>query len=331
MTENELVLRLREIRKDPIPLPGSGQTAKRHRKLIEVGRENVSLARLAEAHWDAIAILAEAGRQAETDTLYGVWASEIPGQSLSLKAGGDCLRVTGSKKFCSGAGLIDHALVTIGNPKQLLVDIDLRNNRNDLQFDYSNWRTGAFKETCTATVSFKNVPITTQEVIGEEGWYLNRLGFWHGACGPAACWAGGAVGLVDYASIQHRDDPHTMAHLGAMMASTWALHRYLEAAGDEIDKVADTPAKAHKLALTVRHLVEQACTDILRRLPRAYGPHPLAMNEEISRRYQEVDLYVRQSHAERDLESLGHVSKMESQRKRTACEHSMVSTEPIKR
>jgi hypothetical protein len=121
---------------------------------------------------------------------------------------------------------------------------------------------------------------------------LNRLGFWHGACGPAACWAGGAVGLVDYASIQHRDDPHTMAHLGAMMASTWALHRYLEAAGDEIDEVADTPAKAHKLALTVRHLVEQACTDILRRLPRAYGPHPLAMNEEISRRYQEVDLYV---------------------------------------
>lgn len=168
---------------------------------------------------------------------------------------------TGSKKFCSGAGLIDHALVTIGNPKQILLDIDLRNSRNDLQFHYSNCRTGAFKETCTATVYFKNVPVRTQAVIGEEGWYLNRLGFWHGACGPAACWAGGAVGLVDYASIQHRDDPHTMAHLGAMMASTWALHRYLEAAGDEIDEVADTPAKLHKLALTVRHVVEQACTD----------------------------------------------------------------------
>jgi hypothetical protein len=78
MTENELVLRLREIRKDPIPLSGSGHTAKRHRKLMEVGRESVSLARLVEAHWDAIAILAEAGRQAETDALYGVWASEIP-------------------------------------------------------------------------------------------------------------------------------------------------------------------------------------------------------------------------------------------------------------
>jgi hypothetical protein len=63
-------------------------------------------------------------------------------------------------------------------------------------------------------------------------------------------------------------------------------------------------------ALTVRHLVEQACTDVLRRLPRAYGPYPLAMEENISRRYQELDLYLRQSHAERDLEepSLGGFS-----------------------
>jgi len=58
-------------------------------------------------------------------------------------------------------------------------------------------------------------------------------------------------------------------------------------------------------ALTVRHLVEQACTEVLRRLPRAYGPHPLAMDEDVSRRYQELDLYLRQSHAERDLEALG--------------------------
>jgi alkylation response protein AidB-like acyl-CoA dehydrogenase len=289
---------------------------------MEVGRESVSLARLAEAHWDAGAILAEAGREGEPGALYGVWASEIPGQSLTLESAEDSLSVAGSKKFCSGAGLIDHALVTVGNPKQFLIDIDLQNNRSALEFDYSDWKTVAFKETLTATVSFKNVPITKQAIIGEEGWYLSRLGFWHGACGPAACWVGGAAALVDYASLQHREDPHTMAHLGAMAASTWALQGYLEAAGDEIDETADTPAKAHKLALTVRHLVEQACTDILRRFARAYGPHPLAMNEEVSSRYQEVDLYLRQSHAERDLESLGRASKMEHTRKTPASEHS---------
>jgi hypothetical protein len=58
-------------------------------------------------------------------------------------------------------------------------------------------------------------------------------------------------------------------------------------------------------ALQVRHLIEQACTDTLRRFARAYGPHPLTMVGETSDRYHELDLYLRQSHAERDLESLG--------------------------
>ena len=30
------------------------------------------------------------------------------------------------------------------------------------------------------------------------------------------------------------------------------------------------------------------------------------MDQDIARRYQELDLYLRQSHAERDLEKLGH-------------------------
>ena len=65
-----------------------------------------------------------------------------------------------------------------------------------------------------------------------------------------------------------------------------------------------------KLALIVRHLVENTCADILTRLGRAYGPHLLAFDLDISRRYAEVELYIRQSHAERDLESLGALSRM---------------------
>jgi hypothetical protein len=48
------------------------------------------------------------------------------------------------------------------------------------------------------------------------------------------------------------------------------------------------------------------------------------MNEEVSKRYQEVDLYLRQSHAERDLESLGRASKMENKRKMPAGEYSLL-------
>jgi hypothetical protein len=83
------------------------------------------------------------------------------------------------------------------------------------------------------------------------------------------------------------------------------MRSYLETAGMEIDHEPGDYDAAMVRALTVRHLIEQACTQILQRLGRAFGPRPLAFDEAISRRCQELELYVRQSHAERDLEALG--------------------------
>lgn len=306
MTASEVLARLRSSLSDPLPLPGSGKTALRHRRLIELGRLDLSLARLAEAHWDAVAILVEAGREPVPGAIYGVWASEIPGQAVHFESKENI--IYGTKMFCSGAGLIDRALVTVDSPNPLLFDIDLKINSDLIQYDHSQWKTSAFASTHTSMVSFKKIPVTHADVLCEPGWYLTRPGFWHGACGPAACWAGGAIGLVDFALSQRRNDPHTMAHLGAMQALAWALNTYLDTAGQEIDTDHANFAEAHMRALTVRHLVEQASTEILRRLPRAYGPHPLAMDEAISQRYQELDLYLRQSHAERDLEALGRCS-----------------------
>ena len=305
MTDRNLVERLKELVRNSPSLPGSGHTAERHQRLFQVGKENLSLARLAEAHWDAVAILAEAGRDPEPNAIYGVWASEIPGKSLRLDRDNDGWRLTGSKMFCSGASLADRALVTAGSPASLLVDVNLRKQHDTITFDYSNWKTNAFAATKTATVTFEAALVAPCEIIGEPGWYLERSGFWHGACGPAACWAGGAAGLFEYALTQSRHDPHTMAHVGGMSADVWAMHCYLEQAGHEIDAAPLDVRAARIRARATRHLVEQCCTDVLRRLVRAYGPHPLAMQEEIAIRYQELDLYIRQSHAERDLEALG--------------------------
>ena len=309
MTGEELRTALRSTLNLPMPLPAEGETALRHRRLMDIGRQNLSVARLAEAHWDAVAILAEADRKPKSGAIYGVWASEAPKYSVRLEAGENGLTISGSKMYCSGAGLVDRALVTVTAPEHLLVDIDLRRKAGMIHFDYSGWKTHAFLETRTAMATFSAVPISEKQIVRGAGWYLTRSGFWHGACGPAACWAGGAAGLVDYALRQSRDDPHTLAHLGAMGASVWALRSYLETAGREIDEMPDQQIEARIRALTVRHRVEQTCTDVLRRLARAYGPHPLAMDADISDRYQELDLYLRQSHAERDLESLGRDTK----------------------
>jgi alkylation response protein AidB-like acyl-CoA dehydrogenase len=310
MTSKTLKERLREIVAQEMPLPAQGRTAERHRLIAEMAREDIGLAKLAEAHWDAIAILAEAGIAPEAGMLYAVWASEVPGKAMRLKQVGDRLLLGGSKPFCSGIGLADRALVTVGVPEQRLVQVDLRANANRIFGDTSDWKVEAFRQTQTGAVSFQDVRLAAGDFVGGAGWYLERPGFWHGACGPAACWAGGVAGLVDIGRSSKRDDPHTLAKLGAMQANVWAMYALLDKAGQEID-VSPSDAKAARIrALQLRHLIEQMGVDILRRFARAYGPYPLSMDAETARRYQEADLYMRQCHGERDLESLARLIRL---------------------
>jgi hypothetical protein len=304
--------RLRAVVSKPLPLPAGGHTAERHRLLADTGQEDLSLAKLAEAHWDATAILAEAGRIPEQNAIYGVWASEIPGKPLQLIRTTDGFLLSGNKPFCSGIGMVDRALVTVGGPENLLMDVDLRVNKTNIEADLGVWETDAFRDTKTGSLNFFEAKLDTDAQVGRPGWYLERPGFWHGACGPAACWVGGVAGLMKYANSSRRDDSHTLAHLGAMKSNLWAMRSLLSEAGREID-AAPFDVKAGQIrALQLRHLVEQLATDVLRRFSRAYGPHPLSMNRETSRRFQETDLYMRQSHGERDLESLAKLLRQNS-------------------
>lgn len=70
-----------------LPLPGRGQTMDRWRSLARFGRRDLCLARLAEGHADAAAILAEAGHRPAGRTLYGVWASRSGERGQPYTAG----------------------------------------------------------------------------------------------------------------------------------------------------------------------------------------------------------------------------------------------------
>lgn len=304
----ELIERLREALRTgqlDLPLPGAGATRVRHELLLEFGREDLSLARLAEAHTDAVAIVREAGRTPAPGTLYGVWAAEGPGSILNLQRQVDASWVlNGAKRYCSGAPLLNCALVTARYlDKSTLVEVSLESP--GLTIETKAWATPAFADTATATVYFNEVHLPPDSVVGHDDWYLTRPGFWHGALGPAACWAGGAIGLVDAARDLNRRDPHSQAQLGALEANAWALRAVLNQAGDEIDAdAADRYNLARRRALKARHIVERLCTDTLDRFGRATGPQLLAFDAATARRYAELTLYIRQCHGERDLNAI---------------------------
>jgi hypothetical protein len=106
-----------------------------------------------------------AGHSAGPTALYGMWASETTDRTLRLNGTPRGRELNGSKAFCSGAGLIDRALVTVAAPEQRLVDVDLRANRSHMLIDYTAWIACAFAETRTATVEFVAAEVAPGAII----------------------------------------------------------------------------------------------------------------------------------------------------------------------
>jgi hypothetical protein len=304
----ELMLDLLCAGRLDLPLPGGGETGRRFRSLAEFARQDLAAGRLIEAHTDARAILAEAGH-ASPGGLLAVWASDGPSSRVRAILDRRGWRLHGAKQYCSGLGIVDHALITASSAEgTLLFRVPLAHP--GLAADRSSWRTDALAATATGTVTLAEVVLSPEHLVGDPGFYLERPGFWHGAVGVAACWVGGAIAVADQFRVTERDDPHTLAHAGAVEAECWALDTMLDVAAREIDDdPGDASGRTRIRALAVRHLVERACREIIDRAGRALGPGPLALDREHGQRVAGLALYIRQHHAERDLEQLGRLAR----------------------
>ena len=281
-----------------LPMPGQGRTADRWLALFDLARhDDVAVARLAEAHVDALAILAEAGLEPVDGARYGVWASVGRGRDVELDPDG---RLSGEKPFCSGIGVVDRALVDVhlGDRRQL-VDVAVGAAAVDTVVPGATWSTPALADTATGPVRFVRHPVDRR--VGEPGWYLGRVGFWHGASGPAACWAGAATGLMD--DNDPGDDPFRRAHFGALRAEADLLDAVLTRAGDAADRNPDDERAARATTQTTRYLVHESCLRIADRYARSAGPRGL-IGERSSQRHGDLLLYVRQFHADHDLVAL---------------------------
>lgn len=289
-----------------LPMIGEGNTRVRWRQLAAIARCDVSTARLAEAHVDGAQILREARRVLERDCLLGVWASESPDHSVRVeRTRRGAFQLRGSKAFCTGAGIVDAALVTATSDRgRVLVLVPMRDVAAE-RIDTSAWHAHALRDTCTATIDFDGPSLPPDAQVCGPDWYLDRPGFWHGAIGPAACWAGAAFGLIDHALAQGAVDAHSLAHVGALGTARWSLATALDAAGDDADRDPGNGARAHERALVVRHLIDETCREVQDRFGRLLGPRALAFDAAIGERYEALTIYRRQCHADRDLEALG--------------------------
>jgi alkylation response protein AidB-like acyl-CoA dehydrogenase len=287
-----------------LPLPGGGRTRERWAVLADLAGEDLSLARLAEGHTDALAILAELGAAPPTaGTRWGVWAAQPPGPGLTARRAGGGWRLDGTKQYCSGARSCTDAVVTAtAADGGRLFAVSTR----DLWPVPGTWPATGMAASDTLDVRFADI---AAEPLGGPGSYTGRPGFAHGGAGVAACWYGGAraVGLTLRGAAAERDvGPHALAHLGAVDVALHTARTALDVAAAEIDADPEDRRDGGRLrALRVRALIEAVATEVMHRVGRALGAGPLCRDEAHSRRVADLTVYLRQHHAERNLAELG--------------------------
>ena len=294
-----------------LPLPASGRTAERWQGLALLAEDDVVAARIAEAHVDAVAILDElGGKPPEPSQLWGVWAAESSDAVLTASnMGGGAFTLSGTKVWCSGAGFCTHALVTArleDGSRGLFAAPVIDPAVKALP---TTWWNAGMAGSDTRPVQFTNAHAVA---VGDPGDYLDRPGFWHGAIGVAACWLGAARKVAEplYRCAGSKSaDAYALAHLGAVDAALAAGDALLSAAAAHIDADPfDRSNRAQLLARRARSIVEHAADEAITRTGRALGPGPLCQDGRHAQRVADLTIYIRQSHAERDLAELGRLA-----------------------
>lgn len=290
---------------DVLPMPGAGQTLARWRVLAEVAAHDLSLVKLFEGHTDALAIQAELGNvlPACEGARWATWCAEPPdARVIAQEDGGTAVRLNGTKAWCSGAATVTHAVVSCwnrdGEPCLAAIAMD----QPGVRVTDEGWHAVGMADSASVDVRFDHAAAIA---IGRPGDYTRRPGFWQGGAGIAACWFGGALGIARtvHELMGKAPDPHRLAHLGAIDAALTPAAALLRETAEWIDRHPRDDAR--QVALRARLAVEQAANEVMRHAGRALGAGPLCRNRAFARAMADLPVFLRQSHAERDLAALG--------------------------
>lgn len=299
---------------DRVPLPGSGATLLRWQALAAVAATDLSLAKLYEGHTDALAIFGELGvapDSAADSPSWCVWAAETPqGRSVIDTVPGASngeVELNGAKCWCSGVAGASDALLTAwhadGRGPQL---VSVRLRLPGVRVSSAAWQAVGMAGSGSLDVAFEHA---SARMVGTLGAYLNRPGFWQGGAGIAACWYGGSLAIADVlraAAIQGpaaARSPYRLAALGRVDVSLHATAALLREGAAWID--ANPQADASAVALRLRLCAEETATLTLAEVGRALGATPFCRDARFARTAADLPVFIRQSHAERDLAALG--------------------------
>lgn len=266
---------------------------------------DLTLAKWFESHLDALSILHELGYGETQPGLWAVWAAEGHPHPVRYQQG----KISGSKSWCSGANIVDYALMTYRDDegKSQLLTVDMKQGNIDI--DNRAWQAVGMQATDTATVTFDQVAATE---VGAPNAYLDRVGFWHGAAGVAACWYGATASLASYLieSYQQKPNDYKAMYLGQISSDLAVSRQYLHQVAYLIDS---QPKDNHQLAIRqLRTNIEQLARQVIQTVGQALGAAPFCGNAHFATLSADLTVFIRQSHGAFDLQRIGELTSLQT-------------------
>lgn len=296
-----------------IPLPNEAPDEARARAdilgrtLAELGRGNLALGRLVEAHINTRHLIARFGTSnqreqvaldVEAGALFALWVTDPPQGGLRMKRRGDHILLEGGKLFCSGAGFATRALLTAldeaGHSLMLVVPLNAGERVRPLEAPMQGMRAAV-----TGAVDFSGCIMSSDCVLGAPGDYLGEPDFSAGAWRGSAVASGGLRSLIDLAVETLRaqgrlDDQHQRARLGNSMIAWETSRLWVQQVARVAEDPHTDPAEAVAYTGLARIGVEGACLDAMRLVQRSLGLAAFRRGTPVERICRDLATYLRQ-------------------------------------
>jgi alkylation response protein AidB-like acyl-CoA dehydrogenase len=269
-----------------------------------IGRGNLSLGRLYEAHVNVLHLVSRYGSAAQrrhvaSDAaqghLHGLWVTDAPDASLRLNTD---FTLHGAKFPCSGAGYATRALVTAEMPSgetcMLLVALT-----PDERVDLSGWNTHGMRATASGRMVFNGMQLRPAAQLGQPGDYLRQPNFSAGAWRTSAVTLGGLEALVT--EMRHhlvsrgRDgDPHQRARVGRALIAQETARLWVRRAAHVAEAGVDEASDIVNTVNLGRIAVEAACLDAIQIAQRSLGLAAFSRGTLVELLFRDLGMYLRQ-------------------------------------
>ena len=285
-------------------LPG-GDTAAAVALLRRLGRVSLPVGRLVEGHLNALRLVAVYGtpdqrarvgvQGGQVAPVLGVWGADGAPPVRIAETVGSRLRLTGSKRFCSGLGIVSRAVVTAadatGAPQMVLADV-----RDPARADPGDWQVSGMRATLSGGFDFEGV---LAEPLGAPGDFLREPHFEGGIWRYLALKTGAIEALAEAVRARIAGKPEgggelDQARLMKAVAAAHTARMWTEAAA----AAAEAPgadAGAIPLVLTARESVEGCAQEVLGIADRALGTAGFRQGCPADLLRRDLSFYLRQA------------------------------------